>query len=170
MFTPFTAEKCKSNISRIKRAGKALQVLIHETATSTLAHIRDHGDWTLACALLDAMPNGQRVKALAHWYNHFSDGAVKFSFDPNAGWTCKLAKNRTPEQFDVEGAYAKSFADLTAEKEPTTMSVKQAIAYLKRKANDDKRNDDGTPKVSDEARELFAKLYAKAAEEFPSLA
>ena len=50
------------------------------------------------------------------------------------------------------------------------MNVKQAIAYLKRKANDDKCNDDGTPKISAEARELFAKLYNKAVEEFPSLA
>lgn len=168
-FTPFTIEKCKSNIKRIKSLGGKLQSLIHLTAVSTLVHVRDHGDWTLAVSLLDALPNGQRVKALAHWYSHFSDGAIKFTYGgAAAGWTCKLAKNRTPEMFNIDGAVATSFADLTAEKSPSTMSLKQAIAYLKRKANDDKLNDDGTPKVSEEARELFAKLYNEATELYPN--
>lgn len=155
---------CAKNIARIKKAGKAIQELIHTTAVSTLAHIRDHGDYTLAVQLLDALPNGQRVKALAHWYNHFSDGAAKFSFDPKAGWSCKLAKHRKAEQFDVDGAYAVSFADLTTEKAPGTLDIKGVLAYLKRKANDNKTYDDGTPRVSEDARNLMAALYNRAVE------
>ena len=55
-------------IGRIKAAGTVLQARIHATAVSTLAHIRDHGDTTLSCRLLDALANGQRVKALAFWF------------------------------------------------------------------------------------------------------
>ena len=165
MFTPFDPAKCKTNISRIKRSGAALQKLVHETAVSTLAHIRDHGDYTLATALLDALPTGQRVKALAHWYKHFSKGAVTFSYDSKAGWLCKIVKNRTPEMFDIDGAYATTFADLTAEKNPgSTFGVKEVLAYLKRKANDEKLLDNGEPRVSEQARELMAALYVRAEE------
>lgn len=150
---------CKSRIKRIKSLGGRLQQEIHVVGVSTLAHIRDYGDWTGAVNLLDALPNGQRVKALAHWFNHFSGGAAKFTFaGGTAGWTCKLVKSRTPEMFDIEGAWNTSFADLTKEKDPKTLGVKEVLAYLKRKANDDGEVN-GVPRVSDEARELFASLY-----------
>ncbi len=161
-FTILDQTTCGKKIDRIRKIGSALQNEIHTVAVSTLAHLRDHGDYTLATRLLDALPNGQRVKALAHWYGHFSGGAASFSFDKNAGWSCKLAKVRSPEMFDVDGAYAVSFADLVAEKGYTTLTLAQAIQYLKRKANEDGLNPDGTPKVSPEARELYAQLYVAA--------
>lgn len=161
-FTILDQATCGKKIERIKKIGKALQSEIHSVAVSTLAHIRDHGDYTLAVSLLDALPNGQRVKALAHWYGHFSNGAATFTFDKNGGWGAKLLKNRTPEMFDIDGAYATSFADLVAEKGYSTLGIKEAIAYLKRKANDDGLNGDGTPKVAEDARSLFAKLYVEA--------
>lgn len=169
MFTPFTIEKVRTNISRIKRSAASLQKLIHETACSCLVHIRDHGDYTPLVQLLDALPTGQRVKQLAQWANHFTDGAVTLKYDSGAGWSCKLAKARKPEQFDIEGAYATPYGDLAPEKVGGTMTLKAAIAYLKRKANDDKRNDDGTFKVSEEARELFSTLYLQAVEKYPNL-
>lgn len=152
-------------IAKIKLSATKLQDRIHVAAVSCLAHIRDHGDYTLAISLLDALPNGQRVKALGHWFGHFSNGAATFTIKKGEGWTCKLLKARTPEMFDIDGAAAVSFADLTAEKEPTTMTAQQVVAMLKRKADNDDVNADGTPKVSPEARDLFAKLWVVASQE-----
>jgi hypothetical protein len=161
-FTIIPQAECGKKIAQIKRVGATLQKTIHEVAVSTLAHIRDHGDYTLAVQLLDALPNGQRVKALAHWYGHFSNGAATFTFDKSGGWGAKLLKARTPEMFNIEGAYETSFADLVAEKGYSTLNVAQVVAYLKRKAGEDGLNPDGTPKVSSEARELFAVLAVEA--------
>jgi hypothetical protein len=161
-FTIIPQAECGKKIAQIKRVGATLQKTIHEVAVSTLAHIRDHGDYTLAVQLLDALPNGQRVKALAHWYGHFSNGAATFTFDKSGGWGAKLMKARTPEMFNIEGAYETSFADLVAEKGYSTLNVAQVVAYLKRKADEDGLNPDGTPKVSPEARELLATLWVSA--------
>lgn len=158
-FNILDQSSCKSRIKRIKSLGARLQSEIHLVGVSALAHLRDHGDWTIATSLLEALPNGQRVKALAHWMNHFSNGAATFSHKGGAaGWACKLIKNRTPEMFDIDGAWKVSFADFTKEKDPKTLGVKEVLAYLKRKANDDGEVN-GVPRVSDEARELFASLY-----------
>lgn len=158
-FTIIPQADCGKRIARIKRIGASLQAEIHLVACSTLAHIRDHGDYTLAVQLLDALPNGQRVKSLAYWYNRFSDGAAIFTQKSGEGWACKLSKTRTAEMFDVDAAYETSFADLTSEKNPVTMTVPQVLAYLKRKADDDAANADGSPRIAPEARELFAALW-----------
>ena len=150
-------------ISRIKRTGQALQQEIHVVAVNTLIHIRDHGDYTLAINLLDALPNGQRVKALANWYRHFSGDAVTFNFAPDGeGWAGKLAKKRDDSQFDIEGAIATTYGDLMPEKGYSTLTVAGVLSMLKRKANEDGLNKDGSPKVEPAARELMADLYVKA--------
>lgn len=164
-FTIISQAECAKKIGKIKRIGATLQREIHLVAVSTLAHIRDHGDYTLAVQLLDALPNGQRVKALAHWYGHFSNSAATFSFDKNGGWMCKLLKARTPEMFDIDGAFATSFADLVAEKGYTSLNLAQVAKWLQRKANDDGKNPDGTPRVTEEAREVLAALYRNATDE-----
>lgn len=150
-------------IARIKRTGQALQKEIHIVAVNTLAHIRDHGDYTLAINLLDALPNGQRVKALANWYRHFSGGAVTFNFSPDGeGWTGKLAKKRDESMFDVEGAISTTYGDLMPEKGYSTLTLAGVLAMLKRKANEDGLNKDGSPKVEPAARELLADLFVRA--------
>lgn len=161
-FTILSQAECGKRIKRLKSLTARVQNEIHIVAVSTLAHIRDHGDYTLTVQLLDALPNGQRVKALAHWFGHFSNGAATFSYDKNGGWGCKLMKARTPEMFDVEGAFKTSFADLVEEKGYSTLDIKGVIAYLKRKANDDGKNPDGTEKVAEDARTLLAQLFVQA--------
>lgn len=169
-FTLFDKETCTRNIARIRKAGAKIQELIHQTAVSTLAHVRDHGDYTLALSLMEALPNGQRVKALAYWFRHFSNEAMILNLG-SEGWTCKLAKKRTAEQFDIEAAMQTTFADLTAEKDPSTMGVKEVVAFLKRKANDDaKFRGTEKPRVSSQARELLAYLYVQAQEKAKELA
>lgn len=154
-----SAGEITSAIGRIATVGKTLQSDIHTTAVSTLAHIRDHGDTTLAARLLDALANGQRVKALAFWFSHFSNGKAIFSQDKvTKQWKCKLNSERTPEDFDIEAADATNFADLTNEKTPETMDLKAFEKLLKRIGDNDALIPGTTqPKVSAEVRALAAK-------------
>lgn len=154
-----TANECSTAIGRIAATGKVLQARIHTVAVSTLAHIRDHGDTTLAARLLDALANGQRVKALAFWYSHFSNGKAVFTLDKSTGqWKCKLNSERTAEDFDIEAADATNFADLTNEKTPETMDLKAFEKLLKRIGDNDALIPGTTqPKVSAQVRALAAR-------------
>lgn len=166
-----TANEMSTAIGRIAATGKVLQARIHSVAVSTLAHIRDHGDTTLAARLLDALPNGQRVKALAHWYSHFSNGMAKFSIDKGTGqWKCALSDKRVVTDFDIDAAAATSFADLTTEKAPETLTVEALEKWLTRVADNGDAVFPGTniPKVESKAvviaSELVAAMRAKKAE------
>jgi hypothetical protein len=156
-------DQCKRAITQIGRVAGAIQQKIHLVAVSTLAHMRDHGDTTLATSLLDALPNGQRVKALAHWYEHFANGVAKFKQDKTSGkWICELSKKRASEDFDVAGAELVSFADLTAEKSVgKPFTVEQLVKKLKAWADEDGTFEDGTPKVEESARDIAAGLLAQ---------
>ncbi|MGA3251817.1 MAG: hypothetical protein ABSD12_27325 [Paraburkholderia sp.] len=154
-----TSAECSTAIGRIAAAGKVLQDRVHTVAVSTLDHIRQHGDYTLAVRLLDALPNGVRVKSLAYWYSHFSKGKVKFSQNKDKTWKCNLAADRTDADFDIEGAYATTFADLTSEKSPETLDVKALEKWLARTAgNSDYFPGTAIRKVSPEAQELASRL------------
>ena len=151
---------CAKKIAKIAKVGSALQAEIHSVGVSVLDHIREHGDYTLATRLLGALPNGQRVKALAAWFREFSGGAAVFSYDAsNQCWKCKLDPNRTDEQFRIEEANRVSFADLNPEKGYSTLTLKGFMGYLKRKANEDGTNPDGSVKVEPAVREAAALFY-----------
>jgi hypothetical protein len=170
MVKQMTVNEMNTTIGRIKAAGGVLQARIHAVAVSTLAHIRDHGDTTIAARLLDALPNGQRVKALAHWYSHFSKGMAVFSIDKKTKqWVCKLSDKRVVTDFDIDAASATNFADLTTEKSPETMTVEALDKWLSRVAsNNDMFPGTSIPKVETKAQviasELVAVLRAKRAE------
>jgi hypothetical protein len=169
-----TVNEMTTAIGRIKAGSASLQSRIHTTAVSTLAHIRDHGDTTLACRLLDALATGQRVKSLAFWYGHFSGKMAVFSIDKASGqWKCKLAPewNQSKFLFDIDGANETTFADLTVEKSPETMDVKAFLKMLKRVGDNDGFFPGTTmPKVDPEVRRLAALAYAKVASEAVSVA
>lgn len=148
-------------IAKLSKQAKGIQTEIHEIAVQTLAHIAQHGDYTLATRLLDGLPNGQRVKALANWYRVFSNGAVSFNYDPSNGWQGKLAKKRTLEMFDLDGAVDTTFADLVPEKGYQTLTLAGLVAMFKRKADEDGKNPDGSDKVAPGVRDICAELYGK---------
>lgn len=153
---------CAKLIKKIGQDGLRLSSMIHSAAVSTLVQIRDTGDWTQGARLLGVLPSGVRVKALAHWYGHYSNGAVSFNYNKGEGvWVGKLAKGRTAEQFDIEGAIKTPYGDLTTEKGYETQTVEGLVAMLKRKATSTKLvHEDGvTPIMTDEARQLWTKLY-----------
>lgn len=163
--TLIDSEKLTKQIARIAKVGKALQAEIHSVAVQTLGHIAAHGDTTLFIRLLNALPNGQRVKALAFWGNHFSGKQVTATFDKEAGaWNAKLVKGWSPEPFDMDGAVATSFADLTAEKGYSTLTMPAFLAMLKRTADKTGQNPDGTPKVEAKVRAICASLFAELSE------
>lgn len=166
-FILLTQADCIEAISILKLDAAAIQERIHVIGCSTLDHIRAHGDTTGACALLNALPKGQRVKALGHWFKTFSSGKAVFLYDKAAGvWNCKLSKGRTDSDFKVEDAMATSFADLTEERDPVSVTVESMMRNLVRNSTNDELHDDGiTPKVSPAAREFAAKVVAFAREQ-----
>src|SRR5579864_1418864 len=81
---------------------RSVQERIHVCGCSALDHVRAHGDTTGFVALLNALPNGQRVKALAYWAKHFSSSKLILQFDKKAKtWVAKLSKERTDSDFKI---------------------------------------------------------------------
>ncbi len=148
-------------ITKIATTAKALQSQIHQCAVSTLAHVAEHGDYRGVTALLNALPVGQRVQALAVWFQHFSDGALQikkaeaggFAVSLKAGWQDKCS-------IDIESAAATDYATFTKESKPNTFTVERLIKMIEDKANNTELNADGSPKVADAARAVAAKLVA----------
>lgn len=152
-------------IKSIKSRAASVQRDIHQAAYSTLDHMREHGDFTLAVALLNALPNGQRVKALALWYKHFSGGKFSPRQDKKQGniWVGSLAKDRQGSDFNVSEAIEVSFADFSAEKDPQQVTVDTLRKYLEKLADNDDVLPNGKPKVQPEAIALAKKLLSAAA-------
>lgn len=141
---------------------KSVQDRIHVIACSTLDHVRAHGDTTGCVALCNALPNGQRVKALAYWFKHFSTSKLILTFDKKAkAWVAKLSKERSDEDFKISAAMAESFADLTDEKNPESLTLAKLIKKLESYAtNSDDFEGTDIPKVAADARALSAELVA----------
>lgn len=153
-------EKAATMIVELGTAARNVQATIELIGCSALAHMRDHGDYRTAVQLMNALPNGQRVQALAVWFREFSSNKFTVSFDNKVGqWVGKLKKERTAEDFRVEEAMETSYADFTKERTNRTMGVTQLLSYLKRVANNTDNNPDGTPKVDAATRALASKLY-----------
>lgn len=151
-------------IGEIGTVAHKLQESIHLCACSGLDHVRAHGDTTGVVALCNALPNGQRVKALAFWFKKFSNGKLVLSYDKTGKtWAAKLSKQREDADFDVTGAMAVTFADLTDEKNPQSVTVESILKSLVSKSTNT-ANFDGTeiPKVAADARAFAAKLVAFA--------
>jgi hypothetical protein len=154
-------DQCGRAITRIARAGAKIQALIHQVAVSTLVHARDHGDVTLIERLLNGLPNGQRVKALAYWYAHFSDNQLTVK-DVNGKFTVGIVKGRDETAFNVEGAALVTFAELTKESKPgKTFTMEQLVKKLTAWANEEGELDNGAPKVADDVRDAAAKFLSE---------
>jgi len=162
------ADTVKS-IKSIKTRANNLQRDIHICAVSTLAHMRDHGDYTLAVALMNALPNGQRVKSVALWMKNFTNGKFTLKQDKSQGniWVGALSKDRVAEDFDIEGASKITFADFTAEATPTQVTPDSIKKYLDRLiANDETIKNalgEDQPKVTDAAKDAAKLMLAMIA-------
>lgn len=139
-----------SAIAQIRTNGADYQLLIHETAVSVLAHVRDHGDTTLAVRLVNAMSSGTRREGLAAWFYKFSDKQMKLS-PTDGAWGCKLVAGWDSEKFDVEGSELVDFGDLTKEPSQQKAVTLEALMKAVRKfTTNDKKLPDGSPVVPPE--------------------
>ena len=153
----------RKEISAIATSAAKLNERIHVCAVSCLAHVRDHGDWTPAALLCDALPKGQRVKALVYWFSHFSNGKLKLR-ETELGYRATLAKDRTAADFDVEGAMAVTFGDLTTERPPSVMTAESLLKVLARKASTREFDANGQRKATRASIALAASLKRLADE------
>lgn len=151
-------------IKRLATSAKKLNATVHLCAVSCLAHVRDSGDWTQAAALLDALPSGQRVKALAFWFKHFSSGKLSFSVRDDGLYKGRLAKDRGPSDFRVTEAEETTFGDLTSEKAPTILTAAAMVKMLTNRASRNEINEDGE-RVATRAALLLAGQLEKVADE-----
>lgn len=136
-----------TSISKIKTNSTELQALIHETAVSVLAHVRDHGDTTLAVRLTNAMSSGTRKEGLSAWFYKFSGKTMNLS-SKDGIWSCKLKPGRVAEDFDIEAAMEIDFGDLTKEaKIAKALTLEDIFKALKKFTNNDKQLPDGSPVV-----------------------
>lgn len=161
-FNLMTQAEALAAIPLLATDAASVQERIHIIGCSTLAHVRDHGDTRGVAALMNALPKGQRVKALGAWYRAFSNSKMIAKLDKDSGlWTIELNKTRKAEDFNVDGACEVTFADFTVERDPVSVTVDSLIRNLVRTANNTDTHD-GTdvPKVSPEAREVAAKVVA----------
>lgn len=152
--------ECDKLIDRVTSSSQSLTSDIHIAACSTLDHIREHHNYTGALKLLNGLSNGVRVRAVAAWYKGFSNGKFSPGLNPKTKqWQADLAKDRTENDFDMEGAQSVTFAEFTVEKDPTTLSLEKFIKGLKRTATNT-GNFPGTavPKVSAETRAVALKI------------
>lgn len=162
--TLLTVADLLAAIPALKQDADSVQERVHLYAVSGLDHVRAHGDTTGVVALMNALPRGQRVKALAFWFKKFSNSKLILTMDKDSKvWAAKLSKQRVDGDFDIEGAEAVTFADLTDEKDPQSTTVEGLIKSLVGKSTNSE-NFDGTeiPKVTPEARKLAAALVAFA--------
>lgn len=158
-----TQAEVLAEIPLLASDAKSVQTRIHVAACSTLDHIREHGDTRGAVALMNGLPNGQRVKSLGHWYRVFSNGKVAFRKDKTTGeWTVELGKNRAKDgsDFNVAGAIETSFADLTEEKDPVSLTLKKFVDRMVALSTNDELHDNGARKVALEARNAAAEVVA----------
>jgi hypothetical protein len=163
-------------VSKIGKSSSAVQADIHQAACSAFNHAFTHGDNTGVRQLMDAVEpsKGIRRLAIAHWFNHFSDGKIvlsqekevnadtgfkdwKINHDRFQGWDkCDVHTNLTEV---IEEAMETSFADLVPEKAHTTLILKKFLKSLSRSATNRKMFD-GTriPQVSGEVNEVASML------------
>jgi len=125
-------------LNQIATTAKALQSQIHQCAVSALAHTFESGDYRSVTRLLNALPNGQRVQALAVWFDAMSDHVLEikkansaFSVALAAGWKDKIG-DRADQLLEV--AMAQDYGTFTKEAKPTAMTLEKMIKWLEAKA------------------------------------
>jgi hypothetical protein len=160
--TLLSLQETMPRIAKLGESAKAVQEEIHLIAVSCLAHVRDHGDVRPMAALLNALPNGQRVRGLVAWARNFSSRKLAIKQDDKKLWVVEVLSERIAEDFKVDDAMNITFADFTAEKDPTAVTLDSFIKNLSRTANNTEMHKDGiTPKVTPEARAAAAYLVSQ---------
>lgn len=144
-------------LDKIATTAKALQSQIHQCAVSALSHTFEHGDFRSVTRLLNALPNGQRVQALAVWFAHFSNNALTIK-KASGAFSVVLDSAKLGDEMArlemLEAAMEQDFGTFTKESKPTALTLEKLIAWVEKKAQ---ANDD---EVEPAAKAVAAKLVA----------
>ena len=151
-------------IKWIKATGKKLDAVIHATAVGAIymsLPLDEHGylNATPAINLMNAMPKGSRAKALAAWFEAFSNIRVKVGKD--GVWEGGLLKpeQKGYEQAKPEDAFAKPFWSVEEAKvDPKAFILGEQLARLIKMASKPENMQD----MSEEERTFLAELQAVA--------
>ena len=155
----YTQSQIGSKVARIIRVAGKVDSELHVVLCSILDHTREHGDYTAILPLLNGLPNGLRKQGIVAWVSHFTNKKLIARLDTKSkAWVAELSKERTDSDFDIVGAMAITFGDFKPEPVPSTLTLALLIKMLEQKANDTKMNEDGSPKVAPEARNMAAKV------------
>ncbi|MFI5397570.1 MAG: hypothetical protein ACHQ9S_18695 [Candidatus Binatia bacterium] len=137
------------SIANIAQTSSDVMNEIHQAAVSCLAHVRDHGDTTLAVRLLAVAPSGLRRNALAQWFKVYSSNKLSIGADKNGVWSAKLNPNRTEADFRVDDSMEVTFGDLMPEAKvkDKPMTLEDLVKVIAKFTKNDKTLKDGTPVV-----------------------
>ncbi|ARB31556.1 hypothetical protein B5P22_31105 [Pseudomonas tolaasii] len=137
-------------IKTIATRGANLDKLIQETGIGILEHMQEHREASLVCKLYNAMPNGSRKLALAHWLVKFGSvkvnkgtdsKAIPFKFDAEgtidlvgaagkAWYDCKKERDLKDEAFDLDAALYNFQAMLRKAQEKGALPVDERVGVL----------------------------------------
>ena len=119
-------KEINKRIKSIKTRGKNIDRDIDIAGCAIMEHAAEHGDYSAANRLVDALPKSGRTKAFIKW----------FSDHTPYNWTEKekcftLPKDASERrQFMINEAKAVPFWEYTVEKEPEALDIDKAIASL----------------------------------------
>lgn len=131
--------------ARIVEAVKSrshMQAEEHELLFQAVMHAKEHGDTTFIAKMINDMPNGSRVEAMAEWVKaHFpiegrtdkNDKGEKLkNIHGRAKLVFKLKKDRKPDDWKMEKAWDTPFYDFTKPKVEAVFDVDSLVMVLDR--------------------------------------
>lgn len=101
-----TQKQILTAIQHVAINGKCLDESVQSIGLDILQHVEAHGEVSLACKLLKALPKGARAKALADWFQKF--GKIIVNTDKATAKQFPLVFNKEGKT-DLEGAAAKEW-------------------------------------------------------------
>jgi hypothetical protein len=136
-------------LDKIATTAKALQSQIHQCAVSALCHTFEHGDFRSVTRLLNALPNGQRVQALAVWFAHFSNNAL--TIKKASGSFSVVLDSKKLDEIDrdemLESAMEQDYGTFTKESKPAALTLEKMLKWLESKATANDEEVEPTCKV-----------------------
>lgn len=137
-------------IKTIGTRGHNLDKLIQATAVGILHHMVENREASLVCKLYNAMPNGSRKLALAHWFHAFGsvivnkgkdskeipfkfnvEGTIKIAEGEAKAWyDCKKERDLKDEAFDLDAALYNFQAMLRKAQEKGALPADERVGVL----------------------------------------
>lgn len=159
----YTNAELGSKITRIIRIAGRVDREIHTINCSILTHAYEHGDPRHFVQLLNGLPSGTRLNAIVAWIQDYSGEQIAVQKNGKTKvWTAAMVPNWDRSKFNLEGAYAVTFGDHTAEPGGKTFTIRDMLKLLEKKATNLELNTDGTYKVSPGVRDAASQLLLVA--------